>query len=177
MPPRLAHKIYFLKSWVWWYTPLIPAFERLRQKDVEFDTSLSYITRMYLQKKKRTGGGERGWRIQMCLYMHKVSLKGENSNNSKLKLVWEERCRWLDVPKWKGDLLFTLYLFTHLTFCTVCMSHPDTPRLFFVHSVLSGPLQRLNSYSSCAALLRARFEVFLFYLPSRLGVLFCCPPW
>jgi hypothetical protein len=38
-------------SWVLWLTPGIPALRKLRQKDLEFEDSMSYIARPYLKKQ------------------------------------------------------------------------------------------------------------------------------
>jgi hypothetical protein len=40
----------------WWCTPVIPAFGRLRQEDQEFKTSLDYIERPPLSKRKKGKG-------------------------------------------------------------------------------------------------------------------------
>jgi hypothetical protein len=32
-----------IKSWVWWYTSVIPALGRKRQEDLEFKAILGYI--------------------------------------------------------------------------------------------------------------------------------------
>jgi hypothetical protein len=41
---------------VWWHTSAIPALEKLRQEDHEFQVSLRYIARFYLQEaEKRVG--------------------------------------------------------------------------------------------------------------------------
>jgi hypothetical protein len=37
---------------VWWYTPVIPAFERLRQKNHELEANLSCIARPCLKKEE-----------------------------------------------------------------------------------------------------------------------------
>lgn len=40
---------------MWWCTPIIPAFRRLRQEDLhEFEASLNYIVRTCLKKKQKT---------------------------------------------------------------------------------------------------------------------------
>jgi hypothetical protein len=39
---------------VWWYTAVIIALGRLRQKDREFETSLGYIARTYLKNNNKT---------------------------------------------------------------------------------------------------------------------------
>jgi hypothetical protein len=49
---------------VWWYTPVIPEFWRLRQENSEFQVSLANVMRPCLKKineerKKRTGQGGR----------------------------------------------------------------------------------------------------------------------
>lgn len=31
------------KSWVWWHTPVILAFRRVRQEDLKFKASLGYF--------------------------------------------------------------------------------------------------------------------------------------
>jgi hypothetical protein len=36
---------------MWWHTPKIPAFRRLRQEDHEFKTSLGYTARPCLKNK------------------------------------------------------------------------------------------------------------------------------
>jgi hypothetical protein len=38
----------------WWCMPVIPALLRLRQEDHKFKTSLGYIARPCLEKKKKT---------------------------------------------------------------------------------------------------------------------------
>jgi hypothetical protein len=38
---------------MWWRRPVIPAFERLRQEDREFEASLGYRVMPYLKKKKK----------------------------------------------------------------------------------------------------------------------------
>jgi hypothetical protein len=38
------------RSWAWYYIPVIPTLQRLRQKDHEFMASLDYIVRMFLKK-------------------------------------------------------------------------------------------------------------------------------
>jgi hypothetical protein len=40
-------------SLVWWNTPVIPIFGRLRQEEDEFKVRLCYIERSYLKKKER----------------------------------------------------------------------------------------------------------------------------
>lgn len=37
----------------WWHTPAIPVLRRLRQKDHEFEASLSNVVRLCLKKKKK----------------------------------------------------------------------------------------------------------------------------
>jgi hypothetical protein len=37
------------RSGAWWYTPIIPAFRRLRQEDHEFESSQHYIIRHCLK--------------------------------------------------------------------------------------------------------------------------------
>jgi hypothetical protein len=37
---------------VWLHTPVIPALERLRQKDPKFESSQGYISRPYLRKER-----------------------------------------------------------------------------------------------------------------------------
>jgi hypothetical protein len=39
---------------VWWCTPIISAFERLRQEDCEFKAGLGYIARPGLKNKTTT---------------------------------------------------------------------------------------------------------------------------
>jgi hypothetical protein len=39
------------KSWIQWHIPVIPTLRRLKQKDLEFEVSLGYITTL-TQKKK-----------------------------------------------------------------------------------------------------------------------------
>jgi hypothetical protein len=41
------------ECWVWWYTPVIPALEKLRQEDLKFEVSLGYIVISCLKKKKK----------------------------------------------------------------------------------------------------------------------------
>jgi hypothetical protein len=38
---------------VWCYTPVIPALRRLRQEDHEFQTTLGYIARPCLRRRRR----------------------------------------------------------------------------------------------------------------------------
>jgi hypothetical protein len=38
-------------SWVWYYSPVIPALERLRQEDSEFEASLGYMAKSCLKKQ------------------------------------------------------------------------------------------------------------------------------
>jgi hypothetical protein len=38
---------------VWWCTPVFPALGRLRQDDHEFETTLDYVARPCLKKKKK----------------------------------------------------------------------------------------------------------------------------
>jgi hypothetical protein len=42
---------------VWWRTPLIPAYRRLRQEDFEFQASLAYGARPSLTKPRHTHKG------------------------------------------------------------------------------------------------------------------------
>jgi hypothetical protein len=42
-----------MKIWVWWYTQVVPALGRLRQADLEFKGSLSYIAGPCLNKTKQ----------------------------------------------------------------------------------------------------------------------------
>jgi hypothetical protein len=37
---------------MWWYIPIIPAFQRKRQEDDNFKASLGYIARPYLKNLK-----------------------------------------------------------------------------------------------------------------------------
>jgi hypothetical protein len=37
---------------MWWYIPIIPAFRRLKQEDLEFMGSWGYIARLCLKKPK-----------------------------------------------------------------------------------------------------------------------------
>jgi hypothetical protein len=37
----------------WWYTPIIPALKRLRQKDHEFQPSLGYRNKILSQKTSK----------------------------------------------------------------------------------------------------------------------------
>jgi hypothetical protein len=37
---------------VWWYTSVIPALGRLRQKDPKIEASLSYIARLCIKKPR-----------------------------------------------------------------------------------------------------------------------------
>jgi hypothetical protein len=41
------------RGWAWWLTLIIPEPWRLRQKDYEFETSLSYIVRLCLKNKTK----------------------------------------------------------------------------------------------------------------------------
>jgi hypothetical protein len=43
-----------IRSQVWWHMPVIPALERLRQKDHEFKARLDYTVRPCLKKPKPT---------------------------------------------------------------------------------------------------------------------------
>jgi hypothetical protein len=47
-------------SWVWWYVPVIPVLKGQRQKDLEFEDSLSYIVRLSSLKKKQKAPGAGG---------------------------------------------------------------------------------------------------------------------
>jgi hypothetical protein len=49
-------------SWPWWYSPIIPAPGRLRQKDFKFQVSLGYIAKPCLKKKKKKRKGGEGKR-------------------------------------------------------------------------------------------------------------------
>jgi hypothetical protein len=47
---------------MWWYMPVIPALRRLRQDDFEFVSSLGYIVRPCLKKRKpQIKTGEMSW--------------------------------------------------------------------------------------------------------------------
>jgi hypothetical protein len=39
-------------GWVWWCISVIPVFGRLRQKDHEFEISLSFIETLFKKKEK-----------------------------------------------------------------------------------------------------------------------------
>jgi hypothetical protein len=41
-----------LQSQAWWYMPVIPALGRLRQEDLVFEASLSYIVKLCVKKSK-----------------------------------------------------------------------------------------------------------------------------
>jgi hypothetical protein len=55
--PVLWRLIHFTQNLLmclaWWHTPVTPAHRRLRQEDCEFETSLGYIEKPYLKKKKK----------------------------------------------------------------------------------------------------------------------------
>jgi hypothetical protein len=40
-------------NWACWHGHIIPALGRLRQKDLKFEASLSYVVRHYLKKIKK----------------------------------------------------------------------------------------------------------------------------
>jgi hypothetical protein len=40
-------------SSTWWHRPVIPALRRLRQENQAFNSSLSYVAKLCLQKKKK----------------------------------------------------------------------------------------------------------------------------
>jgi hypothetical protein len=41
-------------SWVWWFTLVIPAFKRLRQKDTKFLASMDYINKFKARIHSKT---------------------------------------------------------------------------------------------------------------------------
>jgi hypothetical protein len=45
----------------WWHTPVIPAFQRLRQEDFEFEANLGYTGKSYLKKRKKKSCAK--WKI------------------------------------------------------------------------------------------------------------------
>jgi hypothetical protein len=45
LDPGVVPALKNLRSWVWWCTPVIPAFGRLRQENGEFQCSLGCIVR------------------------------------------------------------------------------------------------------------------------------------
>jgi hypothetical protein len=51
--PGLSNGAYknYLESLGWRYTPVIPALGKLRQEDLEFETSLSYMVRPCLKNE------------------------------------------------------------------------------------------------------------------------------
>jgi hypothetical protein len=44
---------------MWWHIPIIPTLRRLTQEDLEFDSSLGYIVRSCLKRKRRWEGNKR----------------------------------------------------------------------------------------------------------------------
>jgi hypothetical protein len=50
---KKIHKHKYIKLHTWWYTPVMPAIGRPRQKDCEFTIRLGYTGRPCLNKSKK----------------------------------------------------------------------------------------------------------------------------
>jgi hypothetical protein len=82
---------------VWWNTPLISEFRRLRQKNQEFEASLGYIARPVSKKEKKKGPGTVAYtsnpsysrsRVRRIMVKGQPGEKDRETSLSTNKLLW-----------------------------------------------------------------------------------------